>query len=282
MSDDRRGLWTGGRPALPSGSSWRTRCEPDPPSDPWGFVSRPRVEDQLGSLTKSPWRCPTRWTMLRNRPQREHFPGRRSAKDDEFELARPRLFGQSECSSVMKSRFHEPNDLDRLRELVTNEATSPPARSFSHGALVAREYLEGDEPRHGSSRPPRLVDEWAGRYRGGWLPGLLPREPRDATAELSPEQVERLKARTDAGRLPADGRETSPSRFCTLRGKARRADRGRPGRWHETAMPWPVLRRRLGWPFSESAASSARQMTSAPSADGGEAGEQRHGRRLGH
>src|SRR5690606_1266506 len=40
----------------------------------------------------------------------------------------------------------------------------------------------------------------------------IPRKPRGATPKLTPEQVERLKARLDAGPLPEDG-------VCTLRGR---------------------------------------------------------------
>lgn len=41
---------------------------------------------------------------------------------------------------------------------------------------------------------------------------LVPLKPRGATPKLAPEQVERLKARLNAGPLPADG-------VCTLRGR---------------------------------------------------------------
>ena len=52
---------------------------------------------------------------------------------------------------------------------------------------------------------------WAG-YRRGGLPALTPLKPKGATARLDAAQVQRLKARLDAGPTPADG-------VCTLRGK---------------------------------------------------------------
>ena len=112
----------------------------------------------------------------------------------------------------MKLIFHQPDDLDRLRELVATERQALQRDRYRAVLLVAQDALEGDEIAHRLGRSPRFVDEWVGRYRRGGLDALLPRKPRGATAKLNPEQAQRLKARIDAGPLPADG-------VCTLRGK---------------------------------------------------------------
>lgn len=112
----------------------------------------------------------------------------------------------------MKLIPHQPDDLDRLRERVANERQALQRDRYRAVLLVAGEQLEGDEVARRVGRSPRFVDEWAGRYRRGGLAALIPRKPRGATAKLNPEQAQRLKARIDAGPLPADG-------VCTLRGK---------------------------------------------------------------
>ena len=119
----------------------------------------------------------------------------------------------------MKLIFHQPDDLDRLRELVATERQALQRDRYRAVLLVAGEHLKGDEIARRLGRSPRFVDEWVGRYRRGGLDALLPRKPRGATAKLNPEQAQRLKARIDAGPLPADGVKASPARVCTLRGK---------------------------------------------------------------
>jgi transposase len=112
----------------------------------------------------------------------------------------------------MKLSLHQPDDLDRLRERVAAEREALQRDRYRAVLLVAGEQLEGDEVAERLGRSPRFVDEWAGRYRRGGLAALTPRKPKGATAKLSPLQVERLKARLDAGPTPQDG-------VCTLRGK---------------------------------------------------------------
>jgi transposase len=112
----------------------------------------------------------------------------------------------------MKLTLHRPNDLDRLCELVATERQALQRDRYRAVLLVADEQLEGDEVARRLGRSPRFVDEWAGRYRRGGLAALTPRKPKGATAKLSAEQVERLKARLDAGPTPEDG-------VCTLRGR---------------------------------------------------------------
>jgi transposase len=112
----------------------------------------------------------------------------------------------------MKLNLHQPDDLDRLRERVAAEREALQRDRYRAVLLVAADQLEGDEVARRLGRSPRIVDEWAARYRRGGLAALLPRKPRGATAKLNAEQVERLKARIDAGPRPEDG-------VCTLRGK---------------------------------------------------------------
>jgi len=112
----------------------------------------------------------------------------------------------------MKLMLHQPEDLDRLRELVSGERRALQRDRYRAVLLVAAEKIHGDEIARRLGRSPRFVDEWAGRYRSGGLDALVPRKPRGATAKLSPEQVQKLKQRLDAGPIEADG-------VCTLRGK---------------------------------------------------------------
>lgn len=112
----------------------------------------------------------------------------------------------------MRLALHHPEDLERLRQRVAAERVALQRDRLRAVLLVAEEQLEGDEVARRLGRSPRFVDEWAGRYRRGGLAALVARKPRGATPKLSPEQVQRLKARLDAGPLPEDG-------VCTLRGK---------------------------------------------------------------
>ncbi len=112
----------------------------------------------------------------------------------------------------MRLTLHQPDDLDRLRHHVTTERRALQRDRYRAVLLVADDALEGDEVARRLGRSPRFVDEWAGRYRRGGLDALIPRKPKGATARLDPEQVVRLKARLNAGPLPADG-------VCALRGR---------------------------------------------------------------
>ncbi|MDB5297964.1 MAG: hypothetical protein JWO31_3947 [Phycisphaerales bacterium] len=112
----------------------------------------------------------------------------------------------------MKLALRQPGDLDRLRGLAAAERQALQRDRYRAVLLVAEEQLEGDEAARRLGRSPRFVDEWAGRYRRGGLDGLVPRKPSGAAPKLTPEQEAKLKARLDAGPLPADG-------VCALRGK---------------------------------------------------------------
>lgn len=112
----------------------------------------------------------------------------------------------------MKLTPHHPDDLARLRELVSAERQAFQRDRYRAVLLVVDEQLEGDDVARRVGRSPRFVDEWAGRYRRGGLAALLPRKLNGSRPRLSPDQVQRLKARIDAGPLPEDG-------VCTLRGK---------------------------------------------------------------
>jgi transposase len=113
---------------------------------------------------------------------------------------------------TMKLSLHRPDDVERLRRRVAGERDAPQRDRYRAVLLVAGDELTGDEVARRLGRSPRFVDEWAGRYRRGGVEALVPRKPRGAAPKLSPEQQARLKARLDAGPLPADG-------VCTLRGR---------------------------------------------------------------
>jgi transposase len=112
----------------------------------------------------------------------------------------------------MKLALHQPDDIDRLRSLVAVERQALQRDRYRAVLLVAEEQLEGDDVARRLGRSPRFIDEWAGRYRRGGLAALVPRKPPGAAPKLSRGQEERLKARLDAGPLPADG-------VCALRGR---------------------------------------------------------------
>ena len=112
----------------------------------------------------------------------------------------------------MKLALHQPEDLDRLRRHAAAERQALQRDRYRAVLLVAEHGLAGDEVARRLGRSPRFVDEWAGRYRRGGLDALVPREPPGAAPKLSPAQAAKLKARLDAGPLPADG-------VCALRGK---------------------------------------------------------------
>lgn len=112
----------------------------------------------------------------------------------------------------MKLALHHPDDLERLRRHAAAERQALQRDRYRAVLLVAEEQLEGGEVARRLGRSPRFVDEWAGRYRRGGLDALVPRKPPGAAPKLSRDQAEKLKARLDAGPLPADG-------VCALRGK---------------------------------------------------------------
>ena len=115
----------------------------------------------------------------------------------------------------MRLALHRPGDLGRLRRPVAAErrALQRDQRDRCRAVLLAAgEQLAGDGVARRLGRSPRFADQWAGRYRRGGLDALVPRRPRGAAPKLSAEQQAKLKARLDAGPLPADG-------VCTLRGR---------------------------------------------------------------
>ena len=112
----------------------------------------------------------------------------------------------------MKLFLHQPDDLVRLRELVSVERQALQRDRYRAVLLVAYESLEGDEVARLLGRSPRFVDEWAGRYRRGGLAALTPKKPPGQRPRLTPEQVSKLKKRLAAGPTDADG-------VCTHRGK---------------------------------------------------------------
>lgn len=112
----------------------------------------------------------------------------------------------------MKLTLHDPNDLDRLRERVSDERHAFQRDRYRAVLLVLQETLEGDEGARRLGRSPRFVDEWAGRHRRGGPAALTPRKPPGRRPKLTPERVIKLKERLAAGPIDADG-------VCTPRGK---------------------------------------------------------------
>jgi transposase len=74
-----------------------------------------------------------------------------------------------------------------------------------------REELEREQIAAVVGRSRQFVDEWARRYRRGGFEAIVPGKARGKAPKLSPEQVEQLKTRLDAGPREADG-------VCTFRG----------------------------------------------------------------
>jgi transposase len=107
--------------------------------------------------------------------------------------------------------LHDPADLDRLGQLAVAERQAL-QRDRYRAVLLAIEGLEGDEIAERVGRSPRFVDEWVGRYRRSGIAALTPKKQPGKPPKLTAERVAKLKARLDAGAMPADG-------VCTLRGK---------------------------------------------------------------
>lgn len=108
---------------------------------------------------------------------------------------------------------HDAADRQRLEELVRSEADAKQRDRYRAVLLLMGDVEpEGDEVAEALGRSPRFVDQWAARYRRGGLEALRPRRRPGRRPRLTAEQEAALKARVEAGPLPAD-------RTCALRGR---------------------------------------------------------------
>lgn len=103
----------------------------------------------------------------------------------------------------MRVILHDPSDLDELRRLVRQEQNAK-QRDRYRVVLIAAEGIGGlevDRERIAATagRSRQFVDQWAGRYRRGGIAALLPRKQPGRVARLTPQQVQDLKQRLDAG-----------------------------------------------------------------------------------
>lgn len=104
-----------------------------------------------------------------------------------------------------------PGDVAELR---ARAATEPNAlrRDRYRAVLLALDGREAHAIAASLGRARRSVQDWAYAYRDGGPDAVQPARRLGRAARLSPEQEGKLKARLDAGPLPADG-------VCTLRGR---------------------------------------------------------------
>lgn len=110
----------------------------------------------------------------------------------------------------MRVRWKDPEDLERLRALVADEADAK-QRDRYRVVLIAGAGLgvkaEGDREGIAAAvgRSRQFVDEWVGRYRRGGLGALAPKRQPGAVPKLSAGQQRELCQMIDAGPPPEEG-----------------------------------------------------------------------------
>lgn len=105
----------------------------------------------------------------------------------------------------------KPGDLARLR----SKARGEPKAEQRDRLLAVVKALEGRETLaivEAISRSRGFVQRWVYAYRDGGIEAVVARKRGGDRSRLKAPQLERLRARLDAGALPSD-------RVCTLRGK---------------------------------------------------------------
>jgi transposase len=108
-------------------------------------------------------------------------------------------------------RVADHHSEQQLQQLADQEPRADLAKRLRTITLAKRGYTAPEIATcTGFSR--RVVQTWVARYNGAGLAGLETKTGRGRKPPLTPEEVDQLKQRLDAGALPDDG-------VCTLRGK---------------------------------------------------------------
>lgn len=104
-----------------------------------------------------------------------------------------------------------PGDTAELARRVRTERSAR-LRDRYRAALLALQGYQAPQIVQMLGRSRRSVQDWVYAYRDQGIPGLIPRKGTGRPAKITPEQVQSLRARLDAGPRAEDG-------VCTLRGK---------------------------------------------------------------
>ena len=111
----------------------------------------------------------------------------------------------------MQVREHSAGDRQRLQELMEEERDAL-RRDRYRAVRLALEGRQTLDVAARLDRSRRAVQAWVYAYRDGGIDAIQPRPRPGRRPKLPREREAQLKARLDAGPLPADG-------VCTLRGK---------------------------------------------------------------
>jgi transposase len=111
----------------------------------------------------------------------------------------------------MQITEREPGDIDRLAKLIAREKHADRRDRYRIAllALRGREKLEISEL---LGVAKSTVEQWAYAYRDRGIAALTGKARGGSKPKIAGDAAERLKARVEAGPLPAD-------KVCTLRGK---------------------------------------------------------------
>lgn len=104
-----------------------------------------------------------------------------------------------------------PGDAAELARLVRTERSAR-LRDRYRAVLLALQGKQAPQIVQMLGRSRRSVQDWVYAYRDHGIPGLIPRKGTGRPAKITPEQVQHLRARLEAGPRPEDG-------VCTLRGR---------------------------------------------------------------
>ena len=110
----------------------------------------------------------------------------------------------------MKVDWKNPADVERLRELIINQADAK-QRDRYRVVLIAGQGLGGqpelqrEEIAAVVGRSRQFVDQWVGRYRKGGIDALTPKRQPGASPKLTPQEQRWLGAVLDAGPPPEEG-----------------------------------------------------------------------------
>ena len=110
----------------------------------------------------------------------------------------------------MKVDWKNPADVERLRELIINQADAKQRDRYrvvliAGQGLVGQPKLQREEIAAVVGRSRQFVDQWVGRYRKGGVDALTPKRQPGASPKLTPQEQRWLCALLDAGPPPEEG-----------------------------------------------------------------------------
>lgn len=111
----------------------------------------------------------------------------------------------------MDVKEREAGDRECLKRLAASERGAKQRDRF-RAVHLALEGIVTEDIRKRLGRSRNFVQRWVYAYRDGGIKAISPRKQSGRRPKLTPEQVEQLKQRLDAGPTEKDG-------VCTLRGR---------------------------------------------------------------